>query len=85
MEWMLYAGGTLAAIIIIFLLDSLATWMESNGWIYWRKSKGASSRLGNAFLEMQSMFEPGKKHVIEAKQEVKRKKTAAGGPPTPKK
>jgi hypothetical protein len=34
---------------------------------------------------MQAMFEPGKKYVIEAKQEVKRKKTDSGGPPSPEK
>lgn len=85
MQWLTIGGWVLAGIIILYLLDRLATWMESKGWLYWRKSGGASSRLGNAFLETQAMFEPGKKYVIEAKQEVKRKKANSGDPPSPEK
>jgi hypothetical protein len=59
MQWLTIVGWILAIAIGLWLLDRLATWMESNGWIYWRKSQGTSSRFGNAFLEIQSMFEPG--------------------------
>lgn len=83
MQWLIIGGWVLAGIMIFYLLDRLATWMESKGWLYWRKRGGAYSRLGNAFLEMQAMFEPGKKYVIEAKQEVKRKKADSGDPPSP--
>jgi len=81
MQWFTIAGWILAGAIGLWLLDRLAIWMESNGWIYWRKSQGTSSRVGNAFLEVQSMFEPGKEHVIEARQEVKYQKPAPGDPP----
>lgn len=85
MQWYLAAAWILGIIGIIFMLDRLATWMESQGWIYWRKSKGVTTRMGNAFLGIHEMFDPGKKYVIEAKHEVKRKKTDAGDPPSRKK
>jgi hypothetical protein len=81
MRWFIVGGWILVGIAGLWLTDRLATWMEWNGWIYWRKSKGTSSRTGNAFLEIQSMFEPGKEHVIEARQEIKRQTQAAGDPP----
>lgn len=83
MQWISGVGWGLSGIVMLLLLDQLAIWMESKGWIYWRKNKGVSSRLGNSFLEIQSMVEPGKKYVIEAKQEVRRKKTNSGDPPSP--
>jgi len=81
MHWLTIVGWILAISIGLWLLDRLATWMEANGWIYWRKSQGTSSRVGNAFLEIQSMFDPGKEHIIEAKQEEKYQKPAPGDPP----
>lgn len=83
MQWINWVGWGLSGIVMLLLLDQLAIWMESKECIYWRKSKGGSSCLGNSFLEVQSMFEPGKKYVIESKQEVRRKKTNSGDPPSP--
>ena len=74
-------GWALLIILVVYLLDWLARWMENRGWIYYRKSGGTFTRMGNAFLGMQSMFEPGKKHMMVAKQGEKRKKEEAGDPP----
>ncbi len=65
----------------LFLLDRLGLWMERQGWIYYRKSRGMTTRAGNAFLELHSMLEPEKKHVIELKQEEKKAQTPTGDPP----
>ena len=51
-------------VLILFALHRVAVWMESRGWLYYRRVKPRSSNLGNAFLELQSMLEPGKRHVI---------------------
>ena len=64
----------LLAIILVLvalgLLDRLGLWMESRGWIYWRRRKASGSVLGTTFLELQKIFESGKaEHVLEAKQE----------------
>ncbi len=67
----------------LFLLDRLGLWMERQGWIYYRRSRGTSTRAGNAFLELHSMLEPEKKHVIELKQEEKKTQVHSGDPPQP--
>ncbi len=83
MNGWLTAGWILALAAAMWALDRFATWMESRGWIYWRKSRGYSGRLGGAFLEVQSLLEPQTRHIIEARQEKKRKETRAGDPPSP--
>lgn len=85
LQWPISVAWILGIVGIIFLLDRVATWMESHGWMYWRKSEGGTSRMGNAFLGMQEMFDPGGKHVIEARFEVKSKKTDSGGSSSPQK
>jgi hemerythrin superfamily protein len=61
----------LLAIALVFvalgLLDRLGLWMESRGWIYWRKRRARGSALGATFLELQKIFESGKaEHIMEA-------------------
>jgi iron-sulfur cluster repair protein YtfE (RIC family) len=61
----------LLAIALVFvalgLLDRLGLWMESRGWIYWRKRRAQGSPLGGTFLELHKIFESGKaEHIIEA-------------------
>ncbi len=68
--------------LVLILFDRLALAMESRGWIHWRRSRGMSSRLGNAFLELQSIIEPDKKYIIEAKHERKRENRDTGDPPS---
>jgi hypothetical protein len=83
LEWFMAAAGILGIFGTLFILDRLATWMESQGWIYWRKSKGGTTRMGSAFLGIQEMFDPGKKHIIEARFEIKRKKRDSGDSSSP--
>jgi hypothetical protein len=73
----------LLVLAALYALHRLLRWMESRGWIYWTKSSGASTRAGNAMLEIQQLLEPSKKHVIEMKREDKKKSDASGDPPNP--
>ncbi|OGF67770.1 MAG: hypothetical protein A2Y62_13910 [Candidatus Fischerbacteria bacterium RBG_13_37_8] len=57
----------IAVVLLIIALDRLALYMERREWIYYRKKQPSSTSLGNAFLELQGMLEPGKKHVQEVK------------------
>ena len=71
-------------VMALFLLDRLALWMESRGWLYWRKTKkrtGAS--LGTALLEAQALIEPEKRHAVEALKEQDADVDAQGDPPQP--
>jgi hypothetical protein len=62
----------IAIIIGSLLLHLLALWAERRGWIYYKHTRPSRSALGNAFLEVQSILEPNKKHIIEIKKEQKR-------------
>jgi hypothetical protein len=67
------------AVVIVLLvvlglagLHRLALWMERKGWLYYKHEKPSSNRLGNAFLEIQSILEPGKKIIIEEREREKK-------------
>ena len=73
----------LAVAILLVILDRVALWMESRGWIYYRRRKPSASALGNAFLEVQSLVEPGQRRVLEARQDDHTEHEEAGDPPDP--
>lgn len=66
-------------------LHALALWMERRGWIYYKHNKPSSSHLGTAFLEVQSILEPNKKHIIQIKKDEKRDDAETGKENPPKK
>jgi hypothetical protein len=49
-------------VIVGFLIDRLALWMESRGCIYWRRSE----RRGSASLGLlETIYQPSMTHVFE--------------------
>ena len=75
--WAAVAAGT------VYGLHRLGLWMEARGWIYYRKKHGSSSGLGTAFLEIQSLFEPSKRHVLEVRRNEDSEDEDSGDPPKP--
>ncbi|MCZ7583030.1 MAG: hypothetical protein M5R36_06675 [Deltaproteobacteria bacterium] len=73
------------AIVVVALLvvDRLLLALEKRGLIYWRKRKASPGTVGNALLELQSMLEPSKKHVVEQRKNEQTEKEAEGDPPEP--
>ena len=67
----------------LYALHRVTLWMESRGWIYWTRRKPSGSALGNAFLEIQQIVEPSKRHVIEMKQTQRKEEDDAGDQPSP--
>lgn len=57
----------LVVIAALIALDRLFLWMEEKGWLYYRKKK-SSSGAGDIFLG-GNVFDPGAKHLMEARQE----------------
>jgi hypothetical protein len=55
-----------ACAVVLFAIDRLASWAESRGWIYWRRRKASPGTRAGAMLEIQSLLEPGKRHVRQA-------------------
>jgi hypothetical protein len=77
----------LVALVVIvgglFALDRFALWMESRGWIYYRRRKPSTSTLGNAFLQVQSLLEPEKRTLLEVRREEQVEEDESGEPPDP--
>lgn len=69
------------SVVVIFLVHVVALWMEGKGWIYYRHKRASSSALGNAFLEVQTLVDPGKRLVLEAKREEHTEEAESGEPP----
>lgn len=65
MGWVLWVLGL---VVVLFVLDRLALWAESRGWIYWRRSPPSGSAAGNALMSVAGIFEPGKQHAVEEQQ-----------------
>jgi hypothetical protein len=59
--WIVIAGLVTA----VLLFDLAMLWAEGRGWVYWRRNKASRSALGSAMLEVQSILEPDKEHVVE--------------------
>lgn len=53
---------------ILFLIDRFLLWIEKKGWLFYRKRKSSGGFIGNALLELNSVFQPSSRHVIEVKQ-----------------
>jgi hypothetical protein len=49
---------------VLYGIHRLAIWAERRGWIYYQKKSGSAS-LSSAALEVQSLFEPSKRYVLE--------------------
>lgn len=71
----------LVAALGAFLFDRLMLAAEARGWIYWRKKRGSHGMPASAFLEVQRIFEPSKKYVLEV-QEQEPEADEEGDPPT---
>lgn len=52
--------------------------MEGRGWIYYKRNRPTRTALGNAFLEVQSLLEPEKKHLAEIRKDEKRDSAESG-------
>ena len=68
-------------ILGLFLLDRLGLWAERRGWVYYRHRRSSGGAMGNAFLELQSFFEPAKRPIIEERKSLKKDAQDSGDPP----
>lgn len=55
--------------ITLFALHRFALWAECRGWIYYQRRKASPGSVGSALLQVQSLLEPGKVHVIKSQSE----------------
>jgi hypothetical protein len=70
--------------ILGFLLDRLLLWMEWKGWIDYRRTYPGSfhgGRVGPAFLAIQGLLEPEKRHAAEEQTALRTERHEEGGAP----
>jgi len=75
-----FAGLLLAG----FLADRFLLWMESRGWIDYRRTypgRLGSARIGPAFLSIQGLLEPGARHAAEERTALRTEQDEKGGKP----
>jgi len=71
------AGVVLAA----FGVDRLLLWMEWRGWIDYRRTYPGRinpGQVGPAFLSIQGLLEPDKKHAAEEQTRLRTEREASG-------
>lgn len=68
----------------LYLIDRICLWLEAKGWLYYRHHQPPGGFVGNALLELNSLFQPSIRHTIEMKQnQVKYKRSEADVPSDP--
>jgi hypothetical protein len=67
-----------------WVLDRVLVWAEDRGWIYYRKRKPTIISLATALFQAQTIVQPEKQHIVEAKREIKEDEDHDGdGKPKP--
>lgn len=61
MTWLWWVLG---AVVVLLVLDRIALWAESRGWIYWRRRSGGGGG-GGVFADVFLLFQPSRQHVVE--------------------
>lgn len=70
--------------VALFLGDRLLLWMEERGWIDYRRTypgRMNAGQVGPAFLAIQGLLEPEKRHAAEEQTAVRIEEDESGGPP----
>jgi hypothetical protein len=68
----------------LYILDRLLLWMESKGWVYWRRAKGRpGGAMTGVFLSIQEMVQPGALEAAEHRAAKKQEQDDSGAPLAP--
>ena len=67
----------------LWLLDRFLLRLEEKGYLYYRRKRATRSRLGAAFLEVQAILEPDKRHAARIRREKGPESAGAEAPPEP--
>ena len=79
-------GLACAIALAVFLVDRLLLWLEWRGWIDYRRTYPGrlnAGQVGPAFLGIQALLEPEKRHAVEEQTALKTERDESGGGPPP--
>jgi hypothetical protein len=68
-------------VLAVFLVDRLLLWMEWRGWIDYRRTDPGrihTGQIGPAFLAIQGLLEPDKKHAVAEQTRLRTERDARG-------
>ena len=55
--------------IAIWIVDRILLWCELRGWMTYRRTPRVRHAWGSAVLGLDALLQPGRRHVIELKQD----------------
>ncbi len=70
-------------ILVVFAVDRLLLWLEWRGWIDYRLTDPGrihTGQIGPAFLAIQSLLEPEKRHAVEEQTALRTERDDEAGP-----
>lgn len=70
------------AFAAVFVVDRALLWVESRGWLYYRRNKPHGGGSVYHLLEMTSILDPTFNEVIEIKVQEEKQEDESGDPPT---
>jgi hypothetical protein len=71
----------LGILLAPYALQRAALWAEARGFVDYGRRRGDSGTLGNALLELQSIIEPSRRHVLEERVRDPVESRESGKPP----
>lgn len=71
----------LGLVVGLFLLDRLLLFVESRGWIYYRRTKAGRGASTYHLLQWTSVLDPTQQQVIELRIQEEKNEDEAGDPP----
>jgi hypothetical protein len=74
----LFIAFPVLMLVFVLALRRLLEWTEDRGWIIYVNDSPTYGSLGNAFLALQSIVEPEKQYVLEARQQEEMKEEDDG-------
>jgi hypothetical protein len=69
--------------LLVFFLRRLFAWMDDRGWITYTGNPPTYGSLANAFLEVQSIAQPEKQHILKEKKRLRAERYDSGDKKTP--
>jgi hypothetical protein len=67
--------------VALYSLDRFLLWLESRGFIYYRKSHSSPGTAASAFLEIHSLLESNRKQLVEVMRTEQNEQSQTGDPP----
>lgn len=80
LETALWLGGAIVGLLVV---DRILLWMESRGWLYYRKSRPGRGASTYHLFQWNAILDPTIREVLEERVREEREEQVPGAPPGP--